>query len=74
MISLVAENIRKIADDKGFKYKAVAIKAGFSPMEFSAMLTGRKTIQPDYVPAIAKALSVTPNDIYGYNREDSVSA
>ena len=74
MTSLVAKNIRKIADDKGLKYKVVAVRAGFDPKAFSAMLTGRKTIHPDFIPAIATALSVTPNEIYGIGEVNLDSA
>lgn len=52
--------LRKI----GMKQKAVAKKSGFEGQEFSNMMNGRKAIMAEYIPRIAKALNVTPNEIY----------
>lgn len=61
----IARNTREIMTQKGLKQKAVAMKAGFSEKEFSAMLTNRRIIKVDEVMDIAKALGVTPNELYG---------
>ena len=63
--SLLARNIKNIMNEKGLKQKAVAHKAGFSEKEFSAMLNNQKIIKVDEVMNIAKALDVTPNELYG---------
>lgn len=64
--SLVAENTRKIIEEKGMKHRAVAAKAGFSVKQFSALLNDRRTIRDSDIVAIANALNVTPNDLFGY--------
>lgn len=50
---------------RGFKQKAAAERAGFSPEEFSKMLTGRKVITAEYIPRIAAALGVSTDILYG---------
>lgn len=62
---MIAENIRALIQASGMKQKAVANKSGFGEKEFSHMMNGRKEIKAEYIPAIAKALGVTPNEIYG---------
>ena len=58
-------SIRTLIQKSGMKQKAIAQKCGFSEQEFSNMLNGRKVIMGEHIPAIAKALGVTPNEIYG---------
>lgn len=62
---VVADNIRKIIEDRGLKQKAVAEKAGYTEQQFSNLLCGRKTIETEDVVKITKALDVLPNDLYG---------
>lgn len=64
--SLVAENTRKLIEEKGMKHRAVATRAGFSVKQFSALLNARRTIRDSDIIAIANALDVTPNDLFGY--------
>ena len=56
--------INTLIAQKGLMQKAVALKAGFSEQQFSDMLNGRKVIRAEYIPLIAKALEVTPNDLF----------
>ncbi len=58
-------NIRAIIQEKGMKQKAIAKKSGFGEQDFSNMMNGRKEIKAEYIPPIAEALGVTPNEIYG---------
>ena len=58
-------NIRAIIQENGMKQKAIAKKSGFREQDFSNMMNGRKEIKAEYIPAIAEALGVTPNEIYG---------
>ncbi|MBR3740226.1 MAG: helix-turn-helix transcriptional regulator [Clostridia bacterium] len=58
------QGIRALVDESGMKQKAIAKKCGFSEQEFSNMLNGRKVIMGEHIPAIARALGVTPNDIF----------
>lgn len=62
-MSYIAENIRCVIKEKGFKQKNIAIKAGFSEKSFSDLLNGRKTIKAEMIPNIAAALGVSPNRI-----------
>ncbi|GHU93007.1 hypothetical protein FACS1894208_01500 [Clostridia bacterium] len=61
---MVTSNIRKIMRDKGFKQSAIAAKAGFSEVNFSLLMTGRKIFRADYVLPIVNALGVTPDDLF----------
>lgn len=63
--SVVPENIERIIKEKGIKQYAVANKAGYTKQQFNDMLNGRKIIKAIDILAIAKALEVSPNDLYG---------
>lgn len=62
---VVLENIRRLIAEKGLKQKFVASSIGMTEQEFSNLMTGRMLLRVEHVPEIAKALGVTPNDIYG---------
>lgn len=62
--SLLSANIRRIMADKGMKQRAVAEKADISAKDLSAMLNGRKQILSAYINPIARALGVTPNELF----------
>lgn len=60
----IAQNTRRIINERGLKYSAVARKAGYDARKFSAMLCGRKIITAEDIMPIANALNVTPNDLF----------
>ena len=62
--SPVAEGIAKIINDNGIRQSFVAQKAGYTDQMLSDMLNGRKVIRACDIPKLAKALSVTTNDIF----------
>lgn len=62
--AIIAQNIRKEIEKRGLKQRYVAELAGFDARSFSNMLTGRKIILAEYIPVIANALGVTPNDLF----------
>ena len=62
--SIVPENIEKIITSKGIKKCAVAQRAGITPQAFNDMLNGRKVIRVKDLVALAKALEVTPGDLF----------
>ena len=64
--SLIAENTRRIIASRGLKNGAVAALAGFSDKQFSALLCNRRIIRDVDVIAIANALNVTPNELFGF--------
>ncbi len=61
----LVESIRALIQQSGMKQKAVAQRSGLGEQEFSNMMNGRKAIMAEHIPAIAHALGVTPNEIYG---------
>ncbi|MBE6722721.1 MAG: helix-turn-helix transcriptional regulator [Ruminococcaceae bacterium] len=66
----IESNIQRIICEKGLLQKRVAELAGFAPQAFSEMLHGRKTLKAQYIPSIAKALNVTPNEVFGVTGSD----
>lgn len=66
-MDIVAINVRKILESRGLKQKAVATKAGYTANEISGLLTGRRSIRTSDVVRIARALCVTPNELYGFS-------
>ncbi len=68
----VISNIKSLISDKGMKQKAVAEKAGFTSQEFSNILNDRrKLLRVEYIPAIAFAIGVDVNDLYGIPRKEN---
>lgn len=66
MKSIVVHNARRIINERGFKNKAIAEKAGYTEKQFSNMLNGRRTITSTDVLRLSNALGVTPNDLFGF--------
>ncbi|QIB67791.1 helix-turn-helix transcriptional regulator [Aminipila butyrica] len=66
-MSIVAINVYRIIEEKCLKQSAVALKAGYDPKKFNAMLRGRKTITSEDVLPIAGALEVEVNDLFTQN-------
>ena len=64
LASAIAANVRAIIKRQGLKQYAVAERAGYSARAFNAMLNGRKIITDNDICPIAKALGVTPNDLF----------
>lgn len=63
----VAENIKNIIDDNGYKQKTIAKKAGWKEKRFSDLLNERMTFKVEYLPAICMALNKTPDEVLNYN-------
>lgn len=49
---------------------AVARAAGIPPKQFNNILRGRKLLRPEHVAPICQALGCTPNDLFGYKKEE----
>jgi transcriptional regulator with XRE-family HTH domain len=64
VFSVVAYNIKRIIKGLGTKNKFIAEKAGYTEQQFSDMLHGRKLITDVDIPKLAKALGVTPNELF----------
>lgn len=63
--SVVAENVRRIIEERCLSKGAIGRKAGYDNKKFSNMLNGRKIITDVDVMNIANALEVEPNELYG---------
>ena len=61
---ILIRNIKVAMKASGIKQKCIAENAGFSEQDFSNMMTKRKMIRAEYIPAIAHALGVTANDLF----------
>ncbi|MBQ3405676.1 MAG: helix-turn-helix transcriptional regulator [Lachnospiraceae bacterium] len=62
--SPVAENVERIMKQRGIKQSYVAAQAGLSSSALCDILKGRRLIKAGEVPRLAKALNVSPNDLY----------
>ena len=60
----VAIGILNIIRDRAYMQGEIARRAGFTTQQFNDMLHDRKVIRADYMPQIARALSVSVQDIY----------
>ena len=65
--SIIAENVKRIIDEKCLSKGAIGRKAGYDIKKFSNMLNGRKIITDVDVMNIANALDVEPNELYGFS-------
>lgn len=65
----IIENIRNTINDKGLKQKFVAEKCGFTDQELSNILNKRSLLRAEFIPCIAVALGITPNEIF-YGTEE----
>lgn len=65
MGTTMAERLKAIIDEKGYKQYVIAERAGLTAKELSDLLTGRKTFKADYVKPLCKALWITPNELFG---------
>ncbi len=72
-MNIVASNIERIIQSKGFKKNAVARRAGITNQKLSDMLAGRAVIRAEMVPNFCKALEVEPNDLYHQESEESTA-
>lgn len=63
-VSIVATNAKQIIKKKKMLQAAVAERAGYQYQTFNNMLNGRKIITANDILPIAKALGVTPNDLF----------
>ena len=69
---VIPKNVLRILQETGIKQYVIAERAGYTKQQFSDMLNGRKIIKASDVLRIAKAMNVTPNDLYGIPVETAV--
>lgn len=70
--SPVADNVKKIIDDRCLKQSAVATKAGYSIQAFNDMLNGRRIIKVMDIQVIANTLEVDANVLLGMRNKKEV--
>lgn len=66
-MSIVMSNVRRIVLERGLKQSAVAKKAGYTYQQFNNLMNERKLVTDQDVIKLAKALEVTPNELFGLN-------
>lgn len=58
----IFERINAYVKGSGIKQYVIAQKAGYTPKQFSAMMTGRKNVSGDDVERVCAALNVPPEE------------
>ena len=67
----IISNIKRIIGEKGMKQGVVAERAGFTKQEFSNLMNDRrKLLRVEHLPAIADALGVEVNALYGVEKKE----
>ena len=64
MNSIVAPNVKRIIKQNCLKQAAIAERAGYTPNQFSAMISGRKVIKDVDILKIMVALDVDANELF----------
>lgn len=64
-----SEHIKEIMKERGLKIKDVAEKIGYSQAMLSYMLNDERAIKDTDILHIAKALGVTPNELFGMDSD-----
>lgn len=60
--SVVADRVKEVISEKGFKQTVLAKRAGFTPQEFNDMLNGRRLMRAVDIAAIINVLKDTGVD------------
>lgn len=71
--SNIGFNVKKLIKKSGLKQYAVAERAGYDNRTFNAMLNGHRIIKAEEIPSIAKALGVTPNELFKTTNDQQAS-
>lgn len=64
-------NVLRIIKERGMRQAFVAEKAGFKNYQFYELMNGRRIIRAVDIAAIAEALNVTPNELFGIKARDA---
>jgi DNA-binding Xre family transcriptional regulator len=65
----VPETIYKIIEENHLKQSSIAIAAGYDVKTFNNMLKKRKRITSSDIVPICKALRITPNELFEYDKK-----
>lgn len=65
---MLGKRIKEIIHQRDLKQKAVARAADIPEKQFSNMVNGRKKIDDRHILPICRALDITPNELFGYNK------
>lgn len=69
----IPKAITRIINERGMKQKAVAERSGMTEQQFTAIIKGRKLLNPVDIVAISKALDVQPNDLFSESTADTAT-
>lgn len=62
----VAEKIKAIIREEGYKQYVIAKKTRFSEKQFNALLNGKKTFNVEYLPEVCRAINKSPAEVFNY--------
>lgn len=66
---ILAANIKRIIEEKGIKHCFIAKRLGLSDSGLCRLLNGQRVIRASFIPTIADALGITPNDLFDAPKE-----
>lgn len=64
----VEAKIYEVMEEKHFKQASIAVAAGYTPKMFNNLLKGRKKMTNHDILPICKALDITPNELFNYEK------
>lgn len=67
----VSENVLRIIKENGWTQVFIAEKAGLTVHKFYALVNNWQLIRAKDIAAIADALNVTPNELFGIKARDA---
>lgn len=67
--TFVADNVRTMLAERGYKHSAIAERAGYTRQQFSDMLNGRKLILADDCIKLCNAIGCTYDDLFRIPKE-----
>ena len=62
--SIIAENLKRIIKEKGYKQSAIADRAGIPRQTFSNMMNHRKIIADYDIEILVDVLGISPNELF----------
>ena len=68
----IANTVKGIIIKKGYKQKTIAIRMGISERQFSDIVCSRKKVGAEDIPKLARALEVTPNELFNFQENIKV--
>lgn len=70
-MNIVAANLKRIIDEKGYIIKKVAEKAEMPEGKFYNIINGRTDVRADMIPVFCRVLEVEPNELFAEHQNNS---